>query len=179
MFTESGYNLKGDKVDGFVKAYINQDKVDSDKELAGYNMLVTSELKMPEEQIYDTYHNLWRIEESFRIMKSDLDSKPVFTSTENSIKGHFLICYLSVFLERVLQFHILKNEFCSNDIFNFIRNFNLVKKQETYVNMVTTSPILSKLKDMYELPVDAAFLSESVVEKIMNSKFKLKMLHKN
>ena len=45
--------------------------------------------------------------------------------------------------------------------------------------MVTTSPILSKLKDMYELPVDAAFLSESVVEKIMNSKFKLKMLHKN
>ena len=170
---------KGDKVDGFVKAYINQDKVDSDKELAGYNMLVTSELKMPEEQIYDTYHNLWRIEESFRIMKSDLDSRPVFTSSENSIKGHFLICYLSVFLERVLQFHILKNEFCSNDIFNFVRNFNLVKKQETYVNMVTTSPMLSKLKDMYELPIDAAFMSESVVERIMNSKFKLKMLHKN
>ena len=60
---------------------------------------MTSETKMSEHEIYETYHNLWRIEESFKIMKSDLDARPVFLQKENTIKGHFLICYLSVLLE--------------------------------------------------------------------------------
>ena len=42
----------------------------------------------------DSYHKLWRIEESFKIIKSDLDARPVFLQKENTIKGHFLICYL-------------------------------------------------------------------------------------
>ena len=44
--------------------------------------------------------------QSFRIMKSDLDARPVFLQKENSIKGHFLICYLAVLLERIFQFKI-------------------------------------------------------------------------
>ena len=63
---------------------------------------MTSETKMSEREIYETYHNLWRIEESFKIMKSDLDARPVFLQKESTIKGHFLICYLSVLLERLL-----------------------------------------------------------------------------
>ena len=69
---------------------------------------------MKDEDIYNTYHNLWRIEESFRIMKSDLDARPVFLQTEESIKGHFLICYVAVLLERILQFKIFENKFYYN-----------------------------------------------------------------
>ena len=57
---------------------INRDAVDKDLKMAGYNLVITSELDMKDEGIYNTYHNLWRIEESFRIMKSDLDARPVF-----------------------------------------------------------------------------------------------------
>ena len=74
-------------------------------------MLVTSEIKMDDQDIYNTYHNLWRIEESFKIIKSDLDARPVFLQKENTIKGHFLICYLSILLERILQFKILDNKY--------------------------------------------------------------------
>ena len=68
---------------------IDQEKYQEDLELAGYNLIVTSETKMKALDVYDTYHNLWRIEESFRIMKSDLDARPVYMQTEDSIKGHF------------------------------------------------------------------------------------------
>ena len=47
-------------------------------------MLVTSEKDMDDIDIYNTYHNLWRIEESFRIMKSDLDARPVFLQKETA-----------------------------------------------------------------------------------------------
>lgn len=57
---------------------IDQAKIDEDLKYAGYNLLVTSELDMNPLQVYHTYHNLWKIEESFRITKSYLDARPVY-----------------------------------------------------------------------------------------------------
>jgi len=61
---------------------INQDAIVKDLKFAGYNLLVTSEIEMTDQDIYNTYNNLWRIEESFKIMKSDLDARPVFLQEE-------------------------------------------------------------------------------------------------
>lgn len=87
---------KGNDTDGKVKVTMNEDLIKKSLELAGYNMLVTSEISMPAKDIYIAYHNLWRIEESFRIMKSQLDARPVYLQKEDTIVGHFLICYLAV-----------------------------------------------------------------------------------
>jgi len=87
---------KGNAIDGKVRVTINRDAIDRDLKLAGYNLLVTSETKMKTDDIYSTYHNLWRIEESFKLMKSYLDARPVFLQKLASIHGHFLICYLSI-----------------------------------------------------------------------------------
>ena len=57
---------------------VNEKAIEEDISLAGYNMLVTSETALKDEEIYNIYHNLWRIEESFMVMKSDLDARPVF-----------------------------------------------------------------------------------------------------
>lgn len=71
---------------------IDQDKIDEDLKYAGYNLMVTSELDMDPLQIYNTYHSLWKIEESFRITKSYLDACPVYVQKKETIYGHFLIC---------------------------------------------------------------------------------------
>lgn len=99
---------KGQKTDGKIKVEINERAIENAKRLAGYNMLVTSEIHMSSSAIYAAYHNLWRIEESFRIMKSHLDARPVYLQKKETITGHFLICYLAVLLTRILQIHILK-----------------------------------------------------------------------
>ena len=149
---------------------INQDAIDKDLKFAGYNLIVTSEIKMTDDDIYSTYHNLWRIEESFRIMKSDLDARPVFVSTEECIKGHFLICYLSVLLERIFQFKVLDNKYSSSDIFNFLKDFKAVKSESKNINTTTYSIFIDNLSKKLDLPLTNYFLSESQIKSMFNFK---------
>jgi len=139
--------------------------------LAGFNLLVTSETKMKADDIYSTYHNLWRIEESFKMMKSYLDARPVFLQKIASIHGHFLICYLSVLLLRLLQFKVLKNKYCTEEIVNFIRDFRVVKlERNKYVNITSSSELIRNLATEFELPITNYFLNESQIKKMLNPK---------
>ena len=150
---------------------IRQDAIDKDLMLAGYNLLVTSEIEMDDRDIYDTYHNLWRIEESFKIMKSDLDARPAFCQKEDTIKGHFLICYLTVLLERIFQFKVLENRYSTCDIFRFIKEFRVTKAETKYINTATASDIITELSMRLKLPLTNYFLTESQIQGILNRKF--------
>ena len=150
---------------------INQEAIDKDLKFVGYNLLVTSETKMKDSDIYDTYHNLWRIEESFRIMKSDLDARPVFLQKEETIKGHFLICYLTVLLERLFQFHILGNEYSTTDIFEFIKGFKVVKGENKYINTTRSTNFIHELTQRLNLPLTNYYLTETQIESILKHKF--------
>jgi len=149
---------------------INQDAIDKDLMFAGYNLLVTSEIEMTDQDMYNTYHNLWRIEESFKIMKSDLDARPVFLQKEDSIKGHFLICYLSVLLERLLQFKILDNKYSTTEIFDFIRGFKATKAESKYINTTTYSDFINDMSKKFNLPLTNYFLTETQIKSIFNYK---------
>ena len=149
---------------------INQDAIDNDLKFAGYNLLVTSETKMSDQDIYDTYHNLWRIEESFKIMKSDLDARPVFVQKGDSIKGHFLICYITVLLERIFQFKVLENKYSTSEIMDFIKNFKATKGEFKYINTTTYSIFIIDLSEIFGLPLTNYFLTESQIKSIFNYK---------
>jgi len=137
---------------------------------AGYNLLVTSEIGMKDLDIYETYHNLWRIEESFKIMKSDLDARPVFLQKEDAIKGHFLICYLTVFLERILQFKVLKNKYSTSEIFSFTKKFKVTKAENKYINTTTYTDFINDFSEISGLPLTNYFLTETQIQSIFNKK---------
>nr|AGS53194.1 mobile element protein [uncultured bacterium contig00081] len=147
---------------------INQEAIDKDLAFAGYNLIVTSETEMTEDDIYSTYHNLWRIEESFRIMKSDLDARPVFLQKEYTIKGHFLICYLAVLLERILQFKVLGGNYSASEIFGFIKNFRVIKADGQYINTATSSNFFDNLSEMFGLPLTNYHLTETQIKSMFN-----------
>ena len=149
---------------------LNPDAVEKDLKLAGYNLLITSEIKMDDQDIYETYNNLWRIEESFKIMKSDLDARPVFLQLEETIKGHFLICYLVVLLERIFQFKILKNKYSTSEIFNFIKNFKVTKGERQYINTTTYSDFINDFSKITGLPLLNYFMSETKIKSMFNYK---------
>lgn len=152
------------------KATINEEMIEKELELAGYNLLVTSEINMKSIDIYNTYHNLWRIEESFRVMKSDLDARPVFVQKENSIKGHFLICYLAILLERIFQFKVLDNKYNTQEIMKFIKNFKAVKGENKYINVTTSSKFIKEFEEMTKLPLTNYYLTERQIKQIFNYK---------
>ena len=149
---------------------LNQKAIDNDLQFAGYNLIVTSETLMKEEDIYATYHNLWRIEESFRIMKSDLDARPVFVQKENTIKGHFLICYLTVTLERLFQFKILENKRGTPEIFGFFKNFKVARVESKYINTTIDSEFIAHLSEKTGLPLRNYYLTEKQIQSILNYK---------
>jgi transposase len=80
--------------------------IERDEKWDGYYGIQTSEKDLSAEKILEAHHTLWRIEESFKIMKSTLEVRPVFHWTEDRIKGHFVICFLAFLLERTLEFKL-------------------------------------------------------------------------
>lgn len=159
-----------DKKGNKASVSINQEAIDKDLKFAGYNLLVTSETEMKDTDIYNTYHNLWRIEESFKIMKSDLDARPVFLQREDTIKGHFLICYLTVLLERLFQFKVLGNEYATSDIFQFIKDFKVTKGETKYINTTKSTDFIHELAAKLKLPLTNYFLTETQIKSILKSK---------
>ncbi len=97
------------------------------------------------DKVQSTCNNLWRIEESFKIMKSDLDARPVYLQGEAAIKGHFLICYLTVLLEKLMQFKVLENQYSTNELFDFIKKFNITKAEHKYINTATYTDFIDEL----------------------------------
>lgn len=82
---------------------VNFEKAENDALYDGYFCLITSEMDYDAAKIREVYSGLWRIEESFRIMKSDLDARPVYVSTQEHIQAHFLICFVALLMVRVIQ----------------------------------------------------------------------------
>ena len=160
---------KGRKITPVIE--IDRDKLREDLQYAGYNLLVTSELDMEPQQIYRTYHSLWKIEESFRITKSYLDARPVYMQKKETIYGHFLICYLSLFLLRVLEIKVFKNRLSSYDLIHFMRDFRIVDKGDaSYINISRNQTVNEKVRDVTGLAnLDALFLSKKEIEHLFNS----------
>ena len=82
---------------------LDQLAIDKDSKFDGYYGIQTSEKEMTANEIIEAYHTLWKIEESFRVMKSTLEVRPIFHWKPERIHGHFVLCFLSFMLERKLE----------------------------------------------------------------------------
>ena len=94
---------------------LNEKLIVEEEKYDGYYAIVTSRYNETDEWIIDTYKELWRIEETFKVTKSELEARPVFVSREDHIQAHFLICFVALVIIRLLQ-HIMKNRFSTERI---------------------------------------------------------------
>ena len=150
---------------------LNQEKIDEDLSFAGYNLLVTSEINKSAQDIYNTYHGLWRIEESFRVMKTYLEARPVYLQNKESIYGHFTICYMALTILRLIELKVFNDELPIGQIIEFIRNYNITETLEgSFINNATKSNTLSIIQKRYGLSkLDNIQLRKKDVENILTS----------
>jgi transposase len=88
---------------------LDVEKIEKDALYDGYYGIQTSEKEMSAAAVMGAYHTLWKIEESFRIMKSTMEVRPIFHWTPNRIHGHFVVCFLAFLMERKMEY-LLKDE---------------------------------------------------------------------
>ena len=82
---------------------IDEEKIREEEALDGYYMLLTSEMETSDDEIIDMYRGLWRIEESFKVTKSELEARPVYVWTKEHIEAHFLTCFVALTIARILE----------------------------------------------------------------------------
>lgn len=82
---------------------LDLEKLKEEEALDGYYAIVTSEHEESADRIIEMYRGLWKIEESFRVTKSDLEARPVFVSREDHIEAHFLTCFIALVIARILE----------------------------------------------------------------------------
>jgi transposase len=87
----------------------NRKQVEKDEQLDGYYGIQTSDKNLTAEKAIEIYQGLWKIEESFRVLKTNFEARPIFVWTEESIQGHFVICYLALVIQRYLEYKLRKS----------------------------------------------------------------------
>lgn len=86
-----------------IKGFIDFDKVAEYRKSLGYYQIITSELTMDAQEVIDKYHGLTQIEDQFRVMKGDLDTRPLYVRTPEHVTAHLLICMIALILLRIIQ----------------------------------------------------------------------------
>ena len=167
--TLSAKTINGEKVN--IVSSIDQEKIETALKYAGYNMLITSEIDADPKDIYKTYHNLWRIEESFRILKTQLEARPVYVSSKDTILGHFAICYISLTIMRLLELKTFKDEIPASKLFEFIRQYNIVEGYgNTYTNTSTASSTYKIIKEKLGLSkLGNAYLTKNDIDLLLQT----------
>lgn len=146
---------------------INQNIIDEEAKYDGLYAVCTN-LEDAVEDIIKVNHRRWEIEESFRIMKSEFDARPVYLSREDRIKAHFVTCFLALVIYRLLEKKI-DEKYTTNEIIETIKNMNLLKEEnQGYSPAYTRTDITDLLHEKFGFRTDYQIITEKNLKKISN-----------
>ena len=146
---------------------INQNIIDEEAKYDGLYAVCTN-LEDTVEDIIKVNHRRWEIEESFRIMKSEFDARPVYLSREDRIKAHFVTCFLALVIYRLLEKKI-DEKYTTNEIIETIKNMNLLKEEnQGYSPAYTRTDITDLLHEKFGFRTDYQIITEKNLKKISN-----------
>ena len=146
---------------------INQDIIDEEEKYDGYYALTTN-LIGDVNEILKIVKGRWEIEESFRIMKNDFLARPVNLSREDRINAHFITCFISLFIYRVLE-KKLDNKYTTSQILNTLKNMKVFEsKGDGYIPEYTRTDLTDELHELYGFRTDYEINSYKDFEKIFD-----------
>ena len=161
-------NIQFDKETGLIPngltLSLNEEKIKELEKYDGYYSIVTSELEMSDKDLRDKYRGLWKIEETFKITKSILKSRPVYVWTKEHIEAHFLTCFISLLILRLLEIKT-KQKYSIENIIKAINELTCTKlKADTYI-INTRNTITSELCKLFNLDLTKKYIK---LQKIKN-----------
>jgi len=144
---------------------INQEVIDNEEKYDGYYALTTN-LIGDVNEILKIVKGRWEIEESFRIMKNDFLARPINLSREDRIKAHFMTCFISLFIYRLLE-KKLNYKYTTSQILNTLKNMDVLEsKGDGYIPTYTRTDLTDELHELFGLRTDYEINTYKDFEKI-------------
>ena len=143
------------------------DKIKEEEKYDGYYSIVTSEKNLTDKEIRDIYKGLWKIEESFKITKSDLETRPVYVWTKEHIEAHFLTCFISLVILRLIESKT-NRKYSTSSIIKSLKNYTSNNLEHDIYLQNFTNEIIKDLSDIYNIDLSRKYLTLSEIKKILN-----------
>lgn len=150
--------------------HLDLDRIVEDEKYDGYYAIITSEINMPDKEVVKAYHGLWEIERSFRITKTDLESRPVFVSLKNRIEAHFLTCFIALLVLRLLDKR-LKGQHSPEQIINSLKKYQACFIKDNIFRLTYYDNIIQDLGNALKLTLNRRFMATGDIKQLVaNSK---------
>ena len=168
----AGYvnNIKFDKETGVVSdssnLSLNLDKIKEEEKLDGYYSIVTSEENLTDLELRNIYKGLAKIEETFKITKSEFDARPINVRLEDHIDAHFLICFISLVIIRLLQYDI-NNKYTIKNILEKMKNFRVTHETGNLYKFIGYKPEIQYLNRKLNIEMDKKYDTRENIKKIL------------
>lgn len=149
--------IKCAKVAGKKDYSIDQDRIDEETMYDGFYAVATNIFDESEQDIINIQAQRYKIEDCFRVMKTNFEGRPVFHYTRNKIIAHFMICYTALLIYRLLQTKLDRNKthFSDNQIIQTLKNMNVLEAENVYYkSCYTGSDVLTVFEQIYSLGLD-------------------------
>lgn len=171
----AGYikNIDFDKKTGEIlktskKLELDLKKLQEEEALDGYYAIITSEYKEKPDRIIEIYRGLWKIEESFRITKSDLEARPVYVSREEHIEAHFLTCFVALVIARILEIK-MENKYSISKLLDNLKKSECTYTQNNYYLFDYYNEILDNIGNKFGIDFSNRIRTLGDIKKILAS----------
>lgn len=167
-FIESTNSTKTGEIAENTSYSINQEIIDEEEKYDGYYALTTN-LVGDINEIFRIVKGRWEIEESFRIMKSDFLARPVNLSREDRIKAHFMTCFISLFIYRLLE-KKLDYKYTTPQILDTLRNMTVLEQKGLgFEPEYERTTLTDDLHEIFKFNTDLEIVSYKKMKKILNT----------
>lgn len=168
-FIESTNSTKNGEIAENTTYSINQNIIDEEEKYDGYYALTTN-LNGDITEIFKIVKGRWEIEESFRIMKSDFVARPINLSREDRIKAHFMTCFISLFIYRLLEKR-LNYKYTTSQILSTLKNMTMVEQKGLgFEPIYERTDITDSLHELFNFNTDLELINYKKMKKILNMK---------
>jgi transposase len=168
----AGYikNIKFDKETGAIpdgsELSLDLEKIEEDSKFDGYYSIVTSEENLSDLELRNIYKGLAKIEETFKITKSEFDARPVNVRLEDHIDAHFLICFISLVIIRLLE-HDINNKYTIKKILKKMKNFKVTHEAGNLYKFIGYKPEIQYLNRKLNINMDKKYDTRENIKKIL------------
>lgn len=155
----------GEIVDGVVLS-LDMEKILEEEKYDGYYSIVTSELKMSDHELRNIYRGLARIEDAFKVSKTEFEARPVYVWTTEHIDAHFATCFTALVLMRLLE-EKLDHRFPVGMIIESLRSYGCVRLDASTYQVVRYDKVLDACAKAFDKKLNRKFLSRQEVQRLL------------